>query len=301
MLGVSDKSWLVEMLYSAQQRGATSKFVSTAMPGDDELYNAYFGLGQSVRLRDRPGVFRVSLAGLVLGAYLLKFLDDESLTGRFLDLGTGSGVLAFLLRRLGARQIVATDVSAKAITLARENELLNFQDLSIRFQLSDVFGAFAAGKDRFDTIVFNPPGWRTPSQALLDDLRRISGEADMEPAAMFYGDELMLRFLNELPRHLTPGGRAIIGMNSLVGIQDVIERYKGMHAGQQPLKFRLVERHTLPLLYYSPAWERASERLMEEFRVWQNSGLAAFSTDSQGRLYWSYEVVELRLATAKED
>ncbi|WP_232379990.1 methyltransferase [Polyangium fumosum] len=257
-------------------------------------YSAYFGLGHSIELLDRPGVFKISPAGLALGAHLLKTVEDRDLEGRFLDIGTGCGALAILLRSIGAADVTASDISATSVALAAENEQLNFPDARIRFVVSDLFSGLKPGSDRYDMIIFNPPGWRTPSPELREELARIRG--DIDPSAMFYGDQILMRFLDELPGYLRPDGRAIVGLNSLVGIKSMLHQYKAQHDGAPPLRFRLCERHTFPLLFYSDHWKRISQELRAEFARWRKHHGSAYTVDSQGNLYWSYELVDCQLA-----
>lgn len=259
----------------------------------DDSYQAYFGLGYSLRLLDRPGVFRVSPAGLALGDYLVRSLDQDSLRGRVLDMGTGSGALALLLRSLGARDILATDVSAAAVTTAKENELLNHGDRRITFERGSVFDC-PGGDRRFDLVVFNPPGWRSPSPSCERELRS-RGPLGLDLSAMFSGEKVLAEFLRQLPRHLTPGGHAVVGLNSMTGIQDVLSTLRDRE-GALPLKFRLIERHSFPLFFYSPEWRAFQDVLFAEFDRWRQDHGAAFSTGDDGTLHWSYEIVECRPA-----
>ncbi len=292
MIGVSDKSWLIELLSNVAP-GRPNLVPEVAADNGKHIYSTYFGLGHQLKLHDRPGVFKVSLAGMALGSYLLKGLAHDELTGRLLDLGTGSGVLALLLRSLGAHDITASDVSTSAVGLARENEILNFRDGRIRFFAADLFSGLPE-RGRYDTVIFNPPGWRTPSEKFLDRLRGNREGIDMAPESMFYGDEVLLRFLKDLPDRMNRTGRAIVGLNSLVGISDVLARYKAFYPTGAPLLFQLLERHSLPLLFYSPGWKCAESFLREEFEDWRDSYGAAYTVDGQGRLYWSYEVIECK-------
>jgi release factor glutamine methyltransferase len=292
MIGVSDKGWLIDLLSN------TTPDRLAAGPKDyedskDSIYSAYFGLGHQLKLRDQPNVFKVSLAGIALGSYLLKGLTHNELAGRLLDLGTGSGALALLLRSLGAHEVTASDVSVESIRLARENEIFNFHDARIHFLASDLFAGLPE-KYPYDTVIFNPPGWRTPSRDFLDRLSGDGHGVDMEPESMFYGDEVLLRFLKALPERMHRTGRAIIGMNSLVGIGDVLARYRSSYPSGAPLQFQLLERHSLPLLFYSSSWRRAEPFLRKEFEKWRDLHGAAYTIDGQGRIYWSYEVIECR-------
>ncbi|MFD7448848.1 methyltransferase [Kitasatospora sp. NPDC059827] len=270
----------------------------TAAVHSEEHYEVYFGLGHSLRLQDRQGVFKVSPAGLSLGDVLVRTLDRSVLGGSVLDMGTGSGALALLMRSLGARDIVATDVSIPALKTAAENEQLNFGDRIVRYDAGSLFQSPAADR-RFDLVVFNPPGWRTPSADCRRELRQ-QGLADLELSAMFSGEEVLLGFLRELPHHLTDTGRAVIGLNSMTGIQDVLRRLGGPAGSAGPLEFRLIERHSFPLFLYTREWHASRQVLTREFHHWKEHHGAAFSIAGDGTLYWSYEIVECRLARRGE-
>jgi len=75
---------------------------------------------------------------------------------RIVDVGTGSGNIAVVLaRHISSGEIWATDLSAKAISLARENAALNGVDGRIRFLIADLLEPFAGGS--FDLVVANLP------------------------------------------------------------------------------------------------------------------------------------------------
>ncbi|WP_320784765.1 methyltransferase [Streptomyces sp. CRN 30] len=270
---------------------------ATGWVSSETSYDAYFGLGQVLRLLDRPGVFKLSPAGLALGDYLVRSTDRDVLAGRVLDIGTGSGAQALLLRGMGADDVVATDVSAPAVETAAENELLNFPDRRVVFERTSLFGDRAAS-GRFDLVVFNPPGWRTPSRECRRDLDR-AGLSALDLSAMFSGETVLLDFLRRLPDHLTPSGRAVVGLNSMTGIREVFTRLAREQAGAA-LRFRLLERHSFPLFFYTRDWQKARETLLTEFRRWREEHGAAFSVDSDGTLHWSYEIVEIRLRSDGE-
>ncbi|MEV6318566.1 methyltransferase [Streptomyces sp. NPDC051776] len=260
---------------------------------EESYYEAYFGLGHVLRLVDRPGVFKLSPAGLALGDYLVRSVDPRGLRGPVLDMGTGSGALALLLRNIGVRSIVAMDISAAAVKAAMENELLNFPDSRIAFHEGSLFEG-PATNGPFDLIVFNPPGWRTPSATCRRDLAA-DRAAGLDLSAMFSGEKVLLEFLLALPRHLAPAGRAVIGLNSLTGIRSVMSELMDRSGGNTAVDLRLIERHSFPLFLYTRQWQASRDILLAEFQRWREKAGAAFSITADGTLYWSYEIVECRL------
>jgi release factor glutamine methyltransferase len=76
---------------------------------------------------------------------------------RLADLGTGSGAVALVVARERPQaQVVASDASSAALTVARDNaERLGLTG-QVRFRLGDWYRALA-GEDRFDVIASNPP------------------------------------------------------------------------------------------------------------------------------------------------
>jgi release factor glutamine methyltransferase len=262
-----------------------------------ETYDACFERGHRFRLLDRPGTFRVSQAGLALGDYLVRNLRDSEIAGRTLDIGTGSGAIALLLRSMGATSVTATDISASAVSTARQNELANFDDSTIDFCHSDLFPKAEDGEPAlFDLIVFNPPGWRTPSELLIAELDEKHRSLDLE--AMFYGDSVLLRFLQQLPQHLTENGRAIVGLNSLIGIADIFGRSRSTHAsrGGSTVHSRLLERIEIPLLFYTDEWLEIRNSLLDQFERGRQEYAAAYVTRGD-TIHWFYEITEV---TVKE-
>lgn len=124
---------------------------------------------------------------------------------RVLDLCTGSGALAAAIKKLcpGA-EVVASDISEAALSLAKENAAALNAD--IRFMQGDLFSPVAG--EKFDVIVSNPP-------YIPEGLRGcLQAEVEREPAlALFAGDDgldFYRRIAREAPAHLLPGGRLCI-------------------------------------------------------------------------------------------
>jgi SAM-dependent methyltransferase len=116
---------------------------------------------------------------------------------RAFDLGTGTGVLAILLARAGAR-VLATDIDPRAVVCAREN--------AARFGVGDRVDAveadlFPPGRARL--IVANPPWIPETPHGPLD-------RAVYDP-----GGAVLTRLIAGLPAHLAEGGEAWLVLSDL--------------------------------------------------------------------------------------
>jgi release factor glutamine methyltransferase len=125
---------------------------------------------------------------------------------RILDIGTGSGILAITLAlELPNATVTATDISAAALPVARQNaRSLGAKD-RIRFVQSDLFAALA--DERFDCIVANPPYVAT-DEVLEPQVR------DYEPVTALYAGEdgltVYRRLIPQAFEHLEPGGHLLL-------------------------------------------------------------------------------------------
>jgi len=112
---------------------------------------------------------------------------------RVLDMGTGTGILALLAARLGARAVVATDSNPKAVANARLNaERLGLADSVDVRDAADLFDAVQG--ERFDVILFNAPWIQGRPQTLYDT-------ANYDP-----GYRVIDGFLAGALLHMAPGG-----------------------------------------------------------------------------------------------
>ena len=94
---------------------------------------------------------------LLVEATLQAVLDIRG--PRMLDVGTGSGCIAVSLARgRSDATVVAVDISAPALAVARANALCHGVGDRIRFVQGDLLTAFSVSPDGvFDVIVSNPP------------------------------------------------------------------------------------------------------------------------------------------------
>jgi len=73
-----------------------------------------------------------------------------------LDIGTGSGCIAIsLAKNINNSNIIAIDISEKAIQIAKENSKIN--KTKVEFIKADILNLNEDIKDKFDIIVSNPP------------------------------------------------------------------------------------------------------------------------------------------------
>ena len=116
---------------------------------------------------------------------------------RALDVGTGTGVLAFVLAKAGAA-VIATDVAPGAVACARENAArLGLAD-RVQVVEADLFPPGEA-----DLVVSNPP-W-LPGEA----------HSPLERAVYDPGGAVLERLVLGLPEHLGPAGEAWIVISDL--------------------------------------------------------------------------------------
>lgn len=114
-----------------------------------------------------------------------------------LDMGTGSGVGAIAAAERAAR-VVAVDVNPEAVRCARINVLLNRVEDRVEVLEGDLFTPL--GDRRFDVVLFNPPYLQGEPRTLLE--------------RALYATDVVDRFANALPRHLRPGGYALLLLSS---------------------------------------------------------------------------------------
>ena len=113
-----------------------------------------------------------------------------------LDLGTGCGIQALHASRHAAR-VIATDISPRALVIARFNADLNGVD-NIEFRMGDLFEPVA--DERFDQIVSNPPFVITPRSEGVPAYEYRDGG--------MVGDALVEAVVEGVAEHLAPGGIA---------------------------------------------------------------------------------------------
>jgi release factor glutamine methyltransferase len=140
-----------------------------------------------------------------------KIVSDAPPTLSILDLGTGSGCIALALAdELPNAHITATDISPKALEIARANADLLGLENRITFVESDGFDAL--GSQQFDIIVSNPPYIPSSDVLLLEEEVR-----DYEPTGALDGGidglDLFRRISSQAPDHLRDNGALFVELD----------------------------------------------------------------------------------------
>jgi len=124
-----------------------------------------------------------------------------------LDLGTGSGCIAISLAKfLPEIAITATDISEKAIEIARQNAA--FHNVKISFFCSDLFNNYELRTTSYELIVSNPPYIPT------DEIGTLQPEISYEPRIALDGGQDGMDFyrliIKEAANHLEEKGFLVI-------------------------------------------------------------------------------------------
>ncbi len=122
----------------------------------------------------------------------------EGPRGLAIDVGAGSGVLAFMLCRAGFARVLATDISPNAVESLRRE--LARRPAPITPALGDLL---EPAEEAADLIVFNPPWTPGVVDSPLD-------------RSLYYEEGLFERFFDQAAARLAPGGRVVLVFSNLI-------------------------------------------------------------------------------------
>ena len=150
-------------------------------------------------------------------------------TLRVADVGTGTGCLAVALAyELPHAEIFATDISAQALEIARENAVRHKVADRVNFMQADLLEPFVSASERFDLIVSNPPYVARADAAKLQREVR-----DHEPHAALFGGlsgtEIYARLIEQAGSLLRSGGLLVVelGYNSADHVRSILTLENG--------------------------------------------------------------------------
>jgi release factor glutamine methyltransferase len=134
------------------------------------------------------------------------------------DFGTGSGCIAIALaKNIPGSEVLATDISAEALSVAAENAALNY--VSVKFMQEDIFSGKTKISAKPGIIVSNPPYVRSSEKASMN--RNV---LDYEPHnALFVTDSDPLIYYRAIlqiaDKIITDGGRIYFEINEALGAE----------------------------------------------------------------------------------
>lgn len=167
-----------------------------------------------MRIFTLPGVFKPHSDSWLLA----EQLREQTLPPRasVLDLCTGSGLLAVCAARRGARDVVAVDVSRRAVLTARMNARLN--GVRVEAVRGNLFAA--VGARRFDAIVANPPYVPAADDELPRTGPRRAWDAGRD------GRAILDLICAQTPTHLKPGGFVLLTHSSVCGCERTLAQLR---------------------------------------------------------------------------
>lgn len=136
----------------------------------------------------------------------LRALQEMTLP-RVVDIGTGTGAIALGIQQATSEaEVWATDISADALALARENARLN--ELDVNFSQGNLFEGLPG---KFDLIVSNPPYLPDSDQWIAQP------EVQHDPALALYsgpdGLALPRQLVREAAGYLSPAGVLLLELD----------------------------------------------------------------------------------------
>ena len=141
----------------------------------------------------------------VLKKYVSKSLKNNS-NLKVLEIGCGSGIQLnnLLTLKVKKQNIFSCDINPEAVKHCKN---LGFN--SIKSYL------FSNIKDKFDLIIFNPP--YLPENK-FDNQKDTSGGKK--------GDEIILKFLKQLKKHMNKNGKCFLLLSSLTPMKKISQEFK---------------------------------------------------------------------------
>jgi release factor glutamine methyltransferase len=139
-------------------------------------------------------------------SYLLQKFVEKLVSGKVLDMGTGSGIQAVTAAlKSDVTMVVAVDINPNALTYAKKRAIKTGTSAKILFILSDLFECVDG---KFDWILFNAP--YLPSEDHFDEVSWAGGRT---------GGEIIRRFLSDVSNYLLPLGTILMVYSSISGLE----------------------------------------------------------------------------------
>lgn len=153
-------------------------------------------------------IYQPAEDSLFLAKILKQYLAKNKINA-YLDMGTGSGILAETAEIAGIKKqnILTADINPNAVKLLKQQ---NFKSIQ-----SDLFSKIPPTK-KFDLITFNAPYLPQDSREPRDSQVATTGGKR--------GDEISIKFLSQAKEYLAREGTILLLISSLTP-QDKIKKY----------------------------------------------------------------------------
>lgn len=166
-----------------------AKIMATGKPlqyaiGSTEFYGLKFGVNENVLIPRPETEMLVECA--------LKEIDKFE-NAKVLDCCTGSGAIAISISKNSNADVVATDISEKAVDCAKANNIA--LNANVKFLVCDMF----EGDDKFDVICSNPPYIKSKEIKKLENKVK-----DFEPKLALDGGNDGLYFYRRIKKEIFP-------------------------------------------------------------------------------------------------
>lgn len=204
----------------------------------------------------RDAVFPVHPESLFLAGLIPGGSRDQD----FLDVGTGSGILAIRAAHLGWNSL-ALDLSKRALRCAQVNALIN--GVPIKTIEADI-GCGAVMQEKVKLCLANLPFEPSPSGG-LNYLHSDGGED---------GSTTTRAFLSVVDKILAPDGRAyVLSFSMLSGGESILrESLRELGATRQTCRVQLSDK--LPIKHFAPRYSKDAWRRLRESL--ENKGMVEF-------------------------
>jgi methylase of polypeptide subunit release factors len=159
---------------------------SVSSPFAVDIYDGVYALYDRI---SHP-TFNNNVLGVSVAATTVAEFTIRKPVERALDLGTGNGILALLAAR-HARQVIGTDINARALNVAAVNAQINGL-ANVEFRQGSWWDPVA--REQFDLVTCNPPYVISPESRFMF---RDSG---------LEGDGVTRMLAETIPEHLCEGG-----------------------------------------------------------------------------------------------
>jgi len=189
-------------LYQLQDHHSADNIIS-----EEEMLLHFPHPQEPLGFKVSEGVFSPSFGegSMLISSYLLA----TAATGKFCDMGTGSGIHGIYAAR-SCSEVLCIDVSAAACKCAKENIIANGIENKASVTRSDIFANIPTNQ-RFDMISFNTPF--------------INAEPNNEFEKSIFDPKhkTLRRFVAQAPEFLQTGGTVLLAYSN-IGDMNVIEK-----------------------------------------------------------------------------